>query len=115
MKKDLLNYILTLLIVFLCAFVCKAKDITISHFYEQTENYDILKRDTSLLISVQFPKVTIGNTSLLAVKRVVWYSVQEYIVYDEYILKNGKKLTLNIDPDSGETLQVDYKNYYFRP
>ena len=48
MKKDVLVFIITLSIVFLCAFVCKAKDITISHFYEQTENYDILKRDTSL-------------------------------------------------------------------
>jgi len=115
MKKDILTFILTLLIVFLCAFACKAKEIHITKVYELQTNYNIDKRDTSLLVNVKFPKVTIGNTSLLAVKRVVWYSVQEYMVYDEYILKNGKKLTLNNHPDSGEILQIDYKNYYFRP
>ncbi len=117
MKKDLLTYILTLIIVFLCALSAKSKDFISSYFYEQTPEYELIRKDTSLLISVENGIIKLGNQIFIIEKRKCYYSLEDYMIFDEY--KCGRtKITFNLDPDTGNILQVDYlfqnKIYYFR-
>jgi len=117
MKQNLLTYILTLLIVFLCALNSKAKDFNVSYYYEQTPEYKLIRKDTSLLISLQGTIIKIGNEVFISEKRKCYYSVEDYMIFDEYKI-NKTKITFNLDPDNGDILQVEYKLnnqiYYYR-
>ena len=117
MKQNLLTYILTLLIVFLCALNSKAKDFNVSYYYEQTPEYELIRKDTSLLISLQGTIIKIGNEVFISEKRKCYYSVEDYMIFDEYKI-NKTKITFNLDPDNGDILQVEYKLnnqiYYYR-
>lgn len=117
MKKDLLNFILTLIIVFLCSLSGIGKEIEIKKVCELQKNYNIDKRDTSLLISFQLPFIKIGNKTYVGEQRKTWYSVEDYIVYDEFKIKNGK-ITFEYNPDTSKILQVTFeekKTFYYRP
>ena len=117
MKNNLIQYILTLLIVILCALSTKSKDFTSRYFYEQTPEYKLIRKDTSLLISVKNGIIKLGNQIFIVEKRRCYYSSEDYMIFDEYKC-NKTKITFNLDPDTGNILQVDYifnnKIYYFR-
>lgn len=117
MKGNVLSFILTLLIVFLCALNSKAKDFNVSYYYEQTPEYKLIRKDTSLLISLQGTIIKIGNEVFISEKRKCYYSVEDYMIFDEYKI-NKTKITFNLDPDNGDILQVEYKLnnqiYYYR-
>lgn len=118
MKQTLLTYILTLIIVFLCALNTKAKDFNVSYYYEQTPEYELIRKDTSLLISLKGVIIKIGDEIFIAEKRKCYYSSDDYMIFDEYRI-DKTKITFNLNPDNGNILQVDFKLnnqiYYYRP
>lgn len=67
----LLNYILTLLLVFLLALSSKSKDFNVSHYYEEKPNNELVRKDTSLLISLQGAIIKIGDEVLFLKKENV--------------------------------------------
>ncbi|MCL5459768.1 hypothetical protein M3M33_14120, partial [Loigolactobacillus coryniformis] len=74
MKQNLLTYILTLIIVFLCAFSSKGKELKVTYYYEQTPEYELIRKDTSLLISIKGAIIKIGDEVFIAKKRKCYYS-----------------------------------------
>lgn len=117
MRRDLLNFILILILVFICSLSSKSKEIEIKKVYELQKNYNIDKRDTSLLISFQLPFIKIGDKTYVGEQRKTWYSVEDYTVYDEFKIKNGK-IIFEYDPDTSKILQVTFeekKTFYYRP
>lgn len=118
MKGNVLSFILTLLIVFLCALNSKAKDFNVSYYYEQTPEYELIRKDTSLLISLKGAIIKIGDKIFIAEKRKCYYSLDDYMIFDEYKI-NKTKITFNLDPENGNILQVDFRLnnqiYYYRP
>lgn len=117
MKRDLLNYILTLIIVFLCALSAKSKEVQITRLFELQKDYNVDRRDTSLLISLEVPVIKIDDKTYIGENRKVWYSVEDYIIYDEFKIKNGK-ITFEYNPDTSEILQVIFeekKIFYYKP
>lgn len=113
----LLNYILTLLLVFLLALSSKSKDFNVSHYYEEKPNNELVRKDTSLLISLQGAIIKIGDEVFISEKRKCYFSLEDYMIFDEYKI-NKTKITFNLDPDNGDILQVEYKLnnqiYYYR-
>lgn len=118
MKNNLLTYILTLIIVFLCALSSKSKELKVTYYYEQTPEFQLIRRDTSILISLKGAIIKIGNKVFIAEKRKCYYSLDDYMIFDEYKI-NKTKITFNIDPDNGNILQVKFNQnnqiYYYRP
>lgn len=114
----LLNYVLTLLLVVLLALNSKSKDFNVSYYYEENPDNELVRKDTSLLISLQGTIIKIGNEVFISEKRKCYYSVEDYMIFDEYKI-NKTKITFNINPDNGNILQVDFKLnnqiYYYRP
>ena len=117
MKQNLLTYILTLIIVFLCAFSSKGKEFKVTYYYEQTSEYELIRKDTSLLISLQGAIIKIGDEVFISEKRKCYFSLEDYMIFDEYKI-DKTKITFNLDPDNGDILQVEYKLnnqiYYYR-
>ena len=116
MKQNLLTYILTLIIVFLCAFSSKGKDIQITKVYELQKDYNVDRRDTTLLITLQVPFIKIGTQTYVGSKRNTSFS--EDTIYDEFKVKDGTVITLHLDPDTGNILQVcveGKQNFYYKP
>ena len=117
MKQNLLTYILTLIIVFLLALNTKAKDFKSTYYYEQTPEYKLIRKDTSLLISLKGVIIKIGDKIFIAEKRKCYFSIEDYMIFDEYQI-DKTKITFNLDPDNGDILQVEYKLnnqiYYYR-
>lgn len=78
---------------------------------------ELVRKDTSLLISLQGTIIKIGNEVFISEKRKCYYSVEDYMIFDEYKI-NKTKITFNLDPDNGDILQVEYKLnnqiYYYR-
>lgn len=113
----LLNYVLTLLLVVLLALNSKSKDFNVSYYYEENPDNELVRKDTSLLISLQGTIIKIGNEVFISEKRKCYYSVEDYMIFDEYKI-NKTKITFNLDPDNGDILQVDFKLnnqiYYYR-
>jgi len=118
MRHNLLTYILTLIIVFLCGLNSKAKELRVTYYYEQTPKFELIRKDTSILISLKGAIIKIGDEIFIAEKRKCYYSSEDYMIFDEYKL-NKTKITFNLNPDNGDILQVDFKLnnqiYYFRP
>lgn len=107
------KYFITLLLIFTLAYLCKAKSIEITRVFE-VNNSTLTCRDTSLWIELYNSVIKIGDKVFIAEKRKIWYSIEDYMVFDQYRI-NKLKITFNIHPDTGEILQVDFKNLYFRP
>ena len=114
----LLNYVLTLLLVVLLALNSKSKDFNVSYYYEENPDNELVRKDTSLLISLQGTIIKIGNEVFISEKRKCYYSVEDYMIFDEYKI-DKTKITFNLNPDNGDILQVDFKLnnqiYYYRP
>ena len=102
------QFILTLIIVFLCALSCKSKTLNVTYLYKETANQQLVRSDTSLIISVNGAIIKIGDKIYIAEKRKCYYSSDDYLTFDEYKI-DKTKITFNLDPDTGSILQVDYK------
>jgi len=118
MKHNLITYILTLIIVLLCALNSKAKELKVTYYYEQTPEYELIRKDTFLLISIKGVIIKIGDEIFIAEKRKCYYSSDDYMIFDEYKI-DKTKITFNLNPNTGNILQVEYKLnnqiYYYRP
>lgn len=102
------QFILTLIIVFLCALFCKSKTLNVTYLYKEEAKQELIRKDTSLIISINGAIIKIGDKTFIAEKRKCYYSVEDYMVFDEYKI-DKTKITFNLDPNTGEILQVDYK------
>ena len=107
--KELLKYSLTLLLIFILALMCKAqqKEFLSTKIMNQYHS----EVDSSTVIKLKNPVIQIGDKVFIAEKRKVFYSVEDYMVYDQY--KSDKTIiTFYIDPDSSEIIMVTVKNDY---
>ena len=111
MKHNLLTYILTLIIVLLFGLNCKGKELKVTYYYEQTPEFELIRKDTSLLISLQGTIIKIGNEVFISEKRKCYYSVEDYMVYDQYKI-DKTIITFYIDPDTSEIIMVTVKTNY---
>lgn len=104
--KELLKYILTLLLIFILALMCKGqqKEFLSTEIMDQYHS----EVDSSTVIKLKNPVIQIGDKVFIAEKRKVFYSVEDYMVYDQY--KSDKTIiTFYIDPDSSEIIMVTVK------
>ena len=107
--KELLKYTLTLLLIFILALMCKAqqKEFLSTKIMDQYHS----EVDSSTVIILKNPVIQIGDKVFTAEKRKVFYSVEDYIVYEQY--KSDKTIiTFYINPDSSEIMMVSVKTDY---
>ena len=107
--KELLKYTLTLLLIFILALMCKAqqKEFLSTKIMDQYHS----EVDNSTVIKLKNPVIQIGDKVFTAEKRKVFYSVEDYIVYEQY--KSDKTIiTFYINPDSSEIMMVSVKTDY---
>ena len=64
--------------------------------------------DSSTVIKLKNPVIQIGDKVYMAEKRKVFYSVEDYMVYDQYKI-DKTIITFYIDPDSSEIIMVAIK------
>lgn len=104
--KELLKYTLTLLLIFILTLMCKAqqKEFLSTKIMDQYH----LEVDSSTVIILKNPVIQIGDKVFIAEKRKVFYSVEDYMVYDEYKI-DKTIITFYIDPDSSEIIMVAIK------
>lgn len=111
--KELLKYTLTLLLIFILALMCKAqqKEFLSTKIMDQYHS----EVDSSTVIKLKNPVIQIGDKVFIAEKRKVFYSVEDYMVYDQY-KSNKTIITFYINPDSSEiimlTVKTNYLTYY---
>lgn len=101
--KDFLKFTLTLILVFVLALFAKAneKQFLSTKIMDQYHS----EVDSSTVIILKNPVIQIGDKVFITEKRKVFYSVEDYMVYDQY--KSDKTIiTFYIDPDNGEILMV---------
>ena len=104
--KDLVKYTLTLLLIFILALMCKGqqKEFLSTKIMDQYHS----EVDSSTVIKLKNLVMQIGDKVFIAEKRKVFYSVEDYMVYDQY--KIGKTIiTFYIDPDNSEIIMVTMK------
>lgn len=111
--KELLKFTLTLLLIFILALMCKGqqKEFLSTKIMDQYHS----EVDSSTVIKLKNPVIQIGDKVFITEKRKVFYSVEDYMVYDQY--KIGKTIiTFYINPDSSEiimlTVKTNYLTYY---
>ncbi len=104
--KELLKYTLTLLLIFILALMCKAQQK--EFLSTKIMNQYHLEVDSSTVIILKNPVIQIGDKVYIAEKRKVYYSVEDYMVYDEYKI-DKTIITFYIDPDSSEIIMVAIK------
>ena len=104
--KELLKYTLTLLLIFILALMCKAqqKEFLSTKIMDQYHS----EVDSSTVIKLKNPVIQIGDKVFIAEKRKVFYSVEDYMVYDEYKI-DKTIITFYIDPDTSEIIMVTVK------
>jgi len=111
--KDLVKYTLTLLLIFILALMCKGqqKEFLSTKIMDQYHS----EVDSSTVIKLKNPVIQIGDKVFIAEKRKVFYSVEDYMVYDQY-KSNKTIITFYINPDSSEiimlTVKTNYLTYY---
>lgn len=64
--------------------------------------------DSLVDIKLKNPVITIGDNIYIAEKRRVYYSVEDYMVYDEYTI-DKTVITFYIHPDDGSIVMVALK------
>lgn len=104
--KELLKYTLTLLLIFILALMCKAQQK--EFLSTKIMNQYHLEVDSSTVIKLKNPVIQIGDKIFIAEKRKVFYSVEDYMVYDQYKI-DKTIITFYIDPDSSEIIMVAVK------
>lgn len=104
--KELLKYTLILLLIFILALMCKAqqKEFLSTKIMNQYHS----EVDSSTVITLKNPVIQIRDKVFIAEKRKVFYSVEDYIVYDEYKI-DKTIITFYIDPDTSEIIMVAMK------
>ncbi len=104
--KELLKYTLTLLLIFILALMCKAqqKEFLSTKIMDQYHS----EVDSSTVIILKNPVIQIGAKVYMAEKRKVFYSVEDYMVYDEYKI-DKTIITFYIDPDTSDIIMVAVK------
>lgn len=111
--KDLVKYTLTLLLIFILALMCKGqqKEFLSTKIMDQYHS----EVDSSTVIKLKNPVIQIGDKVYMAEKRKVFYSVEDYMVYDQYKI-DKTIITFYINPDSSEiimlTVKTNYLTYY---
>ena len=107
--KDLVKYTLTLLLIFILALMCKGqqKEFLSTKIMDQYHS----EVDSSTVIKLKNPVIQIGDKVFIAEKRKVFYSVEDYMVYDQYKI-DKTIITFYIDPDSSEIIMVAIKTNY---
>ena len=105
--KDLVKYTLTLLLIFILALMCKGqqKEFLSTKIMDQYHS----EVDSSTVIKLKNPVIQIGDKVYMAEKRKVFYSVEDYMVYDQYKI-DKTIITFYLNPDNGEILMVLVKN-----
>lgn len=112
MSNNLIKLILLILII-LSAYLSKGKEINITKVFYST----LEQRDTCLVITLNNPYITIGDIKYISTSRNIYSPEDEYTIYDEFTIKNGK-ITFQYDPDTGYILTVkfeEFKTFYYRP
>ena len=112
MSNNLIKLILLILII-LSAYLSKGKEINITKVFYST----LEQRDTCLVITLNNPYITIGDIKYISTSRKIYSPEDEYTIYDEFTIKNGK-ITFQYDPDTGYILTVkfeEFKTFYYRP
>lgn len=104
--KELLKYTLTLLLIFILALMCKAQQK--EFLSTKIMNQYHLEVDSSTVIILKNPVIQIGDKVYIVEKRKVYYSVEDYMVYDEYKI-DKTIITFYIDPNSSEIIMVAIK------
>ncbi len=104
--KELLKYTLTLLLIFILALMCKAqqKEFLSTKIMDQYHS----EVDSSTVIKLKNHVIQIGDKVFIAEKRKVFYSVEDYMVYDEYKI-DKTIITFYIDPDTSDIIMVAVK------
>ena len=111
--KDLVKYTLTLLLIFILALMCKGqqKEFLSTKIMDQYHS----EVDSSTVIKLKNSVIQIGDKVYMAEKRKVFYSVEDYMVYDQYKI-DKTIITFYINPDSSEiimlTVKTNYLTYY---
>lgn len=105
--KDALKFGLALLLILIMALICKANEKQ----FISTKIMDInhCEIDSITNIKLKNPVIIIGDKVYIAKKRKVYYSVEDYMVYDQYKI-DKTIITFYINPDNGEILMVLVKN-----
>ena len=105
--KDALKFGLALLLILIMALICKANEKQ----FLSTKIMDInhCEIDSITNIKLKNPIIIIGDKVYVAEKRKVYYSVEDYMVYDQYKI-DKTIITFYINPDNGEILMVLVKN-----
>jgi hypothetical protein len=112
MSNNLIKLILLILII-LSSYLSKGKEINITKVFYST----LEQRDTCLVITLNNPYITIGDIKYISTSRNIYSPEDEYTIYDEFTIKNGK-ITFQYDPDTGYILTVkfeEFKTFYYRP
>ena len=104
--KELLKYTLTLLLIFILALMCKAQQK--EFLSTKIMNQYHLEVDSSTVIILKNPVIKIWDKVYIVEKRKVYYSVEDYMVYDEYKI-DKTIITFYIDPNSSEIIMVAIK------
>lgn len=105
--KEFLKFTLTLLLVFVLAYFSKAEEKQ----FLSTKIMDVnhCEIDSITNIKLKNPIIIIGDKVYVAEKRNVFYSVEDYMVYDQYKI-DKIIITFYLNPDNGEILRVLVKN-----
>ena len=104
--KDALKFGLALLLILIMALICKANEKQ----FLSTKIMDInhCEIDSITNIKLKNPIIIIGDKVYVAEKRKVYYSVEDYMVYDEYTI-DKTVITFYIHPDDGSIVMVALK------
>ena len=107
MKNNLMNYILTLLIVLLSAVLSYSKEITVKKLVIPTDN-GMVYRDTLLnIIVLNSTSISINGKIIYNLKKEVSFSLEDYVVYELYESKGEEfHLCFDINPDNSKIMQV---------
>lgn len=105
--KEFLKFTLTLVLVFVLAYFSKAEEK--QFLSKKIMDINHCEIDSITNIKLNNSIITIGDKVYVAEKRKVYYSVEDYMVYDQYKI-DKILITFYINPDNGEILRVLVKN-----
>ena len=105
--KDILKFGLALLLILIMALICKAEEKQ----FLSTKIMDVNHCEIDSITNIKLNNsiITIGNKVYVAEKRKVFYSVEDYMVYDQYKI-DKTIIRFYLNPDNGEILMVLVKN-----
>lgn len=108
--KDALKFGLALLLILIMALICKANEKQFLSIKIMDINH--CEIDSITNIKLKNPIIIIGDKVYVAEKRKVYYSVEDYMVYDQYKI-DKTIIRFYIDPDNSQILMVLVKENEF--